>query len=69
LYESGYIFPNYGHVRNGEVDQYEDVPDLIMNLEDFDSDIDTGCKVLDSKGRPLRLKLVLQDLVELDFLE
>jgi hypothetical protein len=25
--------------------------------------------VLDSKGRPLRLKLVLQDLVELDFLE
>ena len=38
---------------------------MIHNLEDFDSDLDTGCDTRDARGRPVRLKLKLLDLKEL----
>jgi hypothetical protein len=38
---------------------------LIHNLEDFDSDLNTGCDARDARGRPVRLKLKLLNLKEL----
>ena len=58
-------FPISVRFENGEVEEYEDVDDLIHNLEDFDSDLDTGCDGRDARGRPVRLKLELLDLKEL----
>jgi hypothetical protein len=36
-------FPIYVRFENGEVEGYDDVEDLIHNLEDFDSDLNTDC--------------------------
>jgi hypothetical protein len=58
-------FPIFVRFEDGEVEEYEDAEDLIYNLEDFDSDIDTACDVRDARGRPVRLKLKLLDLKEL----
>jgi hypothetical protein len=62
------VFPVSVQFEDGEVEVYESVEDLVCNLEDFDSDLDKGCKVKDSLGRPLRLKLELLDLRELSLL-
>lgn len=59
------ISPIYVQFDNGEVEAYATVEDLVCNLEDFDSDSTVDCKVTDSSGRPLRLKLELLDLREL----
>lgn len=59
------VFPVSTTFEDGEVEQYEDVEDLIYNLEDFDSDADAGCRVIDKLGRPVRLKLKLLELEEL----
>ena len=59
------VFPLSIRFEDGEVEQYVSVEDLELNLEDFDSDVDTGCRVLDKLGRPVRLKLKLTDLKEL----
>jgi hypothetical protein len=58
-------FPISVRFEDGEVEEYEDVEHLICNLEDFDSDVDTACDARDARGRPVRLKLKLQDLKEL----
>jgi hypothetical protein len=58
-------FPLSVRFENGEVEEYDDPYDLIHNLEDFDSDLDTDCDVRDARGRPVRLKLKLLDLREL----
>lgn len=58
-------FPISVRFEDGEVEKYEDEDDLIHNLEDFDSDVDTACDVRDARGRPVRLKLKLLDLKEL----
>lgn len=58
-------FPISVRFEDGEVEEYEDADDLIHNLEDFDSDVDTACDVRDARGRPVRLKLKLLDLQEL----
>lgn len=58
-------FPIFVRFEDGEVEEYEDTDDLIHNLEDFDSDVDTACDVRDARGRPVRLKLKLLELKEL----
>lgn len=58
-------FPISVRFENGEVEEYEDIDDLIHNLEDFDSDVDTACDVRDARGRPVRLTLKLLELKEL----
>lgn len=58
-------FPIFVRFENGEVQEYEDAYDLIHNLEDFDTDINTDCDVRDARGRPVKLKLKLLDLKEL----
>ena len=58
-------FPIYVRFENGEVETYDDVEDLIHNLEDFDSDVNTDCEVRDAHGRRVRLKLKLLELKEL----
>lgn len=59
------IFPISVIFENGEVEQYESVGDLECNLEDFDSDIDVECRVVDRLGRPVRLKLKLLEVKEM----
>jgi hypothetical protein len=58
-------FPIYVRFENGEVEGYDDVEDLIHNLEDFDSDLNTDCEARDARGRRVRLKLHLLELKEL----
>jgi hypothetical protein len=58
-------FPIFVRFEDGEVEEYDDAEDLIYNLEDFDSDLNTDCDVRDARGRPVRLKLKLLDLKEL----
>ena len=58
-------FPVTVHFEDGEEASYADEQDLEMNLEDFDSHVDTGCKVTDARGRPVRLKVKLLELKEL----
>ena len=44
--------------QTGEVEAFEDPKDLILNLEDFDSDDPadrTAAKVTDARGRPVHL--------------
>lgn len=41
------LFPVRIRFENGEVEQYESTEDLEMNLEDFDTDLDTDCRVTD----------------------
>jgi hypothetical protein len=53
------IFPIRVYFENGETQEYESISDLEMNLEDYDSDIDVDCKVVDKLDRPIRLKLRL----------
>lgn len=59
------VFPISVRFEDGEVEEYNDVEELVTGLEDFDSDIDTACEVRDHLGRPLRLKLKLQELKDL----
>jgi len=58
-------FPIYVRFENGEIESYDDLEDLIHNLEDFDSDMDQDCEARDALGRRVRLKLKLLDLKEL----
>lgn len=58
-------FPISVRFENGEVEEYGDVDELIHNLEDFDTDVNTDCDVRDARGRPVKLKLKLLDLKEL----
>jgi hypothetical protein len=59
------VFPISVRFEGGEVEQYESVEDLVMELEDFDSDTDTDCDVWDAEGRPVRLVLKTLTLKEL----
>ena len=61
-------FPISVRFENGEFETYDSVEDLIHNLEDFDSDVNTDCEARDARGRRVRLKLVLLDLKELSLL-
>ena len=58
-------FPIYVRFENGEIESYDDLEELICNLEDFDSDLDKDCEARDAVGRRVRLKLKLQELKEL----
>jgi hypothetical protein len=59
------IFPISVICGENDVETYNDVEELVCNLENFDSDIDTDCEVRDILGRRLRLKLKLLELREL----
>lgn len=61
----GVVFPVSVRFEDGEVVTYESAADLELNLEEFDSDADAGCRAWDALGRPVRLKLKLLRLVEL----
>jgi hypothetical protein len=58
-------FPISVRFENGEIESYDDLDELIHNLEDFDSDLDKDCEARDALGRRVRLKLKLLDLKEL----
>ncbi|HKU74652.1 MAG TPA: hypothetical protein VJR02_12075 [Pyrinomonadaceae bacterium] len=58
-------FPISVRFENGEIESYDDLEDLIHNLEDFDSDLQEDCEARDALGRRVRLKLKLLDLKEL----
>lgn len=66
--ETDVIFPLSVTFEDGEVEQYESIEDLACNLEDFDTDIDVQCRVVDGHGRPVRLKLKLLDVKELSII-
>lgn len=59
------VFPISIQFEDGEVEYYEDVEDLEMNLEDFDSNVDIACQVKDKFGRPVHLKVKLLELKEM----
>lgn len=61
-------FPIKITFENGEIDFYQDIEDLEINLEDFDSEVDRTCIVEDANGRLLRLKISLLNLEELEFI-
>ena len=61
-------FPVSVTFENGEVERYESGEDLELNLEDFDSDVDVECSVVDRLGRPIRLKLKLLAVKELSLI-
>lgn len=58
-------FPISVRFENGEIESYDDVEELIHQLEDFDSDRATDCEARDALGRRVRLKLKLLELKEL----
>lgn len=58
-------FPISVRFENGEIETYDDLEDLIHNLEDFDSDVNEDCEVRDAVGRRVHLKLKLLELKEL----
>jgi hypothetical protein len=58
-------FPISVRFENGEIESYNDLEELIHNLEDFDSDMATDCEARDATGRRVRLKLQLLELKEL----
>lgn len=53
----------------GEVEYYQDIKDIELNLEDFDSDLSPGCAVEDATGRRLDLDVSMLDLKHLKFRE
>lgn len=61
-------FPIKVTFDDGEIEFYNDVEDIELNLEDFDSEIDTDCSVEDRFGRTvsLRVKLLNLERFELD---
>jgi hypothetical protein len=58
-------FPLSVTFENGEVETYVNEKDLICNLEEYDSESETQCKIVDSDGREVFLVLKLLDLKEL----
>lgn len=58
-------FPISVRFENGEIESYNDLEELIHNLEDFDSDVETDCEARDAIGRRVCLKLKLLELKEL----
>ena len=66
--EENVVFPISIRFENGDVEPYESVEDLELNLEDFDSDKDTTCEVRDKLGRLVRLKITLLQLKELSLI-
>jgi hypothetical protein len=59
------VFPVSVTFEDGSLEQYESIEDLAANLEDFDSDIDVGCRVEDNLGRLVHLKLKLLEVRKL----
>ncbi|HEV8368864.1 MAG TPA: hypothetical protein VGQ39_13000 [Pyrinomonadaceae bacterium] len=64
------LFPISVRFEDGTVESYTDVESLETELEVFDSASAVGCEVRDGLGRPVRLKigenLVLEELSLLD---
>ncbi len=60
------LFPIKVEFDDGEIEFFQTVCELECDLEVFDSDIYTDCKVSDAKGNSIRLKvseyLVLETL-------
>lgn len=57
-------FPISVRFEDGEIETYDDLEELIHNLEHFDSDVDKDCEARDAAGRRVRLKLYLLELKE-----
>lgn len=62
-------FPVIVTFENGETERYSSVDELECNLESFDSDTESQCKVVDAHGRPVHLKIELLELKELRLLQ
>jgi hypothetical protein len=58
-------FPLTVILEDGKSEAYESIEDLECNLEDFDSESQAGCKVVDANGCPVLLKLEVLNLKEL----
>lgn len=59
------IFPLTVRFEDGSTELYSDERDLETNLEDFNSEIDTECQVVDALGRQVFLRLKLLSIEEL----
>lgn len=60
------VFPISVKFEDGTIETYNDVEELETDLEVFDSELATDCEVKDYHGRPVRLRvgenLVLEEL-------
>ena len=50
-------FPISVRFENGEIESYDDLDELIYNLEDFDSEVNIDCEARDALGRRVRLEI------------
>jgi hypothetical protein len=62
------VYPITVRFEDGSIERYDDVEMLETDLEDFDSDVDTGCEARDKLGRVVRLKVDMLELKELSLL-
>jgi hypothetical protein len=60
-------FPIKVTFENGEIEYYQDIEDVELNLEDFDSDLNPECVVEDSSGKKLDLDVSMLELRQLSF--
>ena len=51
------VFPIFVKFEGGEVEAYDSVKSLCLDLEVFDSDNAEGCEVTDAHGRAVRLRV------------
>jgi hypothetical protein len=59
------IFPLTVTFEDGSSEAYTDEQDLCCNLEEFNSQQDTDCKVVDAEGRKVLLVLELLEVKKL----
>ena len=52
--------------ENGEIEFYQDIEDIELNLEDFDSELTLDCRVEDALGRDVALTVSLLNLERLE---
>jgi hypothetical protein len=67
--ETDVEFPLTVTFEDGVVEQYDSIEALEQNLEDFDSDLDVECRIIDNRGRPVHLKLKTLEVKELSLLK
>lgn len=62
-------FPIRIRFDDGTTEDYFTVQDIEYNLEDFDSTLESGCEVVDSNGRKVKLIVKLLSVKEISFVD
>jgi len=65
LIDSQVVFPIIVTFEDGSRDEYNDIAEIECNLEDFDSEQETRCYVVDQMGQELNLRVKLLSLKEI----